>query len=244
MSKFIFNGCVIGDNSFFKELTDRLNLKNLKTLEIDIKVDKTKRINPEIFNGLESATEMKFYTHSNHTFHPKSFMKFDKLSVLELHVYDLMEPPIPTVIFDVLKSLKSLTIISTSNNRKQLQKSLNFSISNFVNLEKFSLCGVRWPLDLQLKLPRILLEIEIKNNQKITNLDENSFKSNEQVEKIDLSNNSITDLHPRVFWNQLQLENIDLSFNKLRNLTEELFAMNKFLEILDLSNNYLNTLGM
>lgn len=245
MSKLSVAGCVIGDDSFFKVLSGRLSLRrSLTTLAIDIKIDKTKKIVPEVFNGLESATEMKLYTHSNHTFHPKSFMKFEDLAMLELHVYDLLEPPIPSTLFNGLRSLNSLSIFSSSSSRKQQQKLLDLSISDFINLEKFSLQGVRWPLDLHLKLPRILTQIEIKNNHKITKLDENCFKRNEQIERMDLSNNSIADLPPRVFWSQSQLEKIDLSFNKLRNLSQELFARNKFLEVLDLSNNELTTLGM
>lgn len=244
ISKLTVSGCVIGDNLFFSKFSEKLNLKSLKSLDLNIKVDKTKKIIPEIFAGLESAIEMKFYTHSNHTFDKNSFQKFERLSVLSLHVYDLIEPQIPTDLFNDLKQLNSLSIFNLAHAKKQENKLLDLMITDFINLEIFTLQGIRWPFQLHLKLPRILRTIEIKNNHKIINLDENCFKKNENIEKIDLSNNSIAELHPMIFWSQSQLEKIDLSFNMLTNLSSELFSKNDFLEIVDLSNNHLETLGM
>lgn len=244
-TKLTFSNCYLGDSSFFSNLTEKLNLRNLKSLELDLKIEKTKKISQEIFNGLESAQEMKLKTHRNHTFDSNSLSKLERLLALEVHVHDLMDPPISPYLFNELRKLKKLWIFSTGGSHKRQEiKMFELFISDYLSLEEFKLEGVRWAFEVNLKVPRTLHEFTMRNNQKYTNADENSFRRFEMVEKMDLSNNSIDELHSRVFWSLKQVESIDLSSNLLRELNEEVFEKNAGLEVLDLSNNRLKTLGM
>jgi hypothetical protein len=239
--------CVLGEISFLKNFTDHFNAKNILKADLDFKFKKEMEITSEIFDGLEKATEMKLNAEKHHNLRADSFKKLESLTVLSLYVYDVIEPQIPSDLFTALKKLEILSVVSTAGYKEgKYNKAKNFTLllNDYMNLKKFSLQGVRWPFDMQLKLPKMVNDITISNNVQLIKLGENEFRRNDQIEVLNLSRNSLEEIHKQAFWPLLNLQKIDLSFNKLSTINATLFVENVYLEYLDLSSNKLETLGL
>lgn len=247
IEKMKITRCVLGENSFIKNFLDRLNLKNLKKIDFDFKLKKDKEITSDIFDGLKNVQKMKLNTEKHHTFQTDSFAKLESLTDLSLHVYDVMDPQIPSDLFTAMRKLEILSIVSSAafeENKNSEKKNFTLIMDDFMNLKEFSLEGVRWKFQLHLKLPKMVNDVKITKNPNLTIFGEEEFKRNDQIENLDLSKNSLVEIHPRAFWKQKNLLKINLSFNKLSTINEKLFAENTELEFLDVSNNNLEQLGL
>lgn len=247
IQKLKITRCVLGESSFLKNFLDRINAENLKKIEFDLKFKKEMEITPETFDGLENVTEMKMNAEKHHNLRSDSFKKFEMLTVLSLHVYDVIEPQIPSELFTAMKKLEVLSIVSSAafkEGKNSEVKNFTLLLDDFMNLKKFSLEGVRWPFEMQLKLPKMVSDLTISKNYHLVKLGEEEFRRNDQIEVLNLTNNNLAEIHPKAFVNQENLQKIDLSFNRLVKIDEKLFAENIELEYVNLSNNNLGTLGL
>lgn len=244
---FKITHCGLGENSFLKNFIEKINAKNLEKIDFDLKFKKDIEITPETFDDLENVTEMKLNAEKHPKLQADSFKKLERLTFLSLHVYDVFEPQIPSDLFTALKKLEVLSIgsIAASKEGKYSEvKNFTLHLDDYMNLKKFSLDGIRWPFEMQLKLPKMVSEVKISNNYHLVKLGENEFKRNDNIEIINLAKNNLAEIHPEAFANQVNLQKLDLSGNKLSTIDKKLFETNIQLEILDLSGNNLETLGL
>lgn len=228
-------GCSMKNRTILSNFKARLNLKSVSKLTLYIDTESKKDISHELFKDFQNVESLRLYTARKDTFYEDSFSALTNLKNLTLSVYDLIT--LPSNLFVKSSSLEELAIVSTAEGAglKVKNHTLTFRVCKF--LEKITISGIRWPIELTLKLDESLEEINVFNNKHIVNLTIEYLRPDEKVEILNLSNNLMKTLHPHVLEKLKILDVIDLSNNQFEKIGITFFKHNTFLTRINLADN-------
>lgn len=227
-------GCSLTNQFTLNEIKNRFNLTHLVHMIVEAPVEKVS-ISSNLFQSYDNLLSLEFTTSKNYVLSENSFRELKSLQTLKLKTYDITT--VPYNLFMPLSSLSKLDILSVADRLKEDEKKFSLTFSECRKLEYFTMSGIRWPVKLNLTFDRMLTEIQLSNNNRISEVSENLFGLTTQIEKIDLSNNRLAHLPLNLLWNQGDLEKINLSHNELTYIENAFFCNNSDLEEIDLSFN-------
>lgn len=234
--------CSLSNDSILTVIKNTFNIKRVEKLFIQSVVDKKYlELSETLFENFGEVDSLELSIDGDVKFKTNLFNHFQYLKTLKLHINDIII--LPHDLFVPLKELETL-LIRNSGEMKTETKTLNITLNSCINLVKFNLSGVKWPLQINnlLHHNRRLENVEICNN-KIISLSEKVFEGASEVEQILLVNNSIQNLPVKIFATQTELTTLDISQNKIEIIEGTIFAENKDLKSINLSYNQLITIS-
>lgn len=233
--------CHIPNETFLSKIKEKFMLRTIESLTVDCTRNLNVSITQQTFESFAEVSSLSIFASANVSFAENSFVNFKNLRNLRMHVDDVTS--LPRKLFKTLEKLETLQI-ENSGRAQHDTRALNFSFTTCINMQKFHISGVVWPLRISKILAHMhrLKSVAIINNR-IESLSENAFKGSTEIETLNLTNNMITSLPARVFASQTDLVQLDLSHNELDSLEDDLFDENKDLEIIDLSHNKFSSIS-
>lgn len=234
--------CSFSNQTALTEVKKSFGLRAIKNMKIfSTRDSESSEIDDKLFESFTDLESLEMITNSFVTFKEKAFKSLHNIKMLKLQVYDIID--LPYNVFKPLQKLETL-IITNSGRMKAEAKTLNFTMNSCINLEHFTLSGVRWSVHVLnlLSYNRRLTTVKVTDNQ-IKTLSQNIFNGSSEIEEIVLSYNHIKLLPAKIFSTQLNLIKLDLNHNELVSLDEEIFEKNIDLETLNLSHNRLTSVS-
>lgn len=234
--------CSLLNSTTLNELQRNFGLSGIKSLKIySTRDSQSSVIDEKLFESFSDLESLEMITNSFVMFKENAFKSLHNVQMVNLQVYDIIA--LPYNVFKPLWKLETL-IITNSGRMKAETKTLNFTMNSCINLEHFTLSGIRWSVHVLnlLTYNRRLTTVKINENR-IKSLSENFLNGSSEVEKLFLSHNHIQYLPAKVFSTQISLIELDLNHNEIVSLDEGIFQKNVDLEILNLSHNKLSTIS-
>lgn len=234
--------CPLSNHTTLAELKKSFGLSGIKRLKIYLTRDsESSAIDEELFESFSDLESLEMITNSFVIFKEKAFKSLHNVKIVKLQVYDIIA--LPYNVFKPLRKLDTLTI-TNSGRTKDEAKTLNFTMNSCINLEHFTLSGVRWSIHVLnlLTYNRRLTTVKITDNR-IKTFSENFLNGSSEVEEIILTLNHIKSLPAKIFSSQTSLIKLDLNHNEISSLDEGIFQENIDLETLNLSHNKLSSIS-
>lgn len=229
--------CNFPTDSVLTKLKENFNLARLETLKIRLNEKKSFTLTGKLFEKFSELETMEIISSDKINYDENVFKAFKNLKSLKLLGNDITT--LPYNVFKPLGKLEELSIVN-SGRMKNETKTLNITLWECTNLQRFHMSGVRWPIHISnlLTTNGFLKKIEIVGN-KLESISKNIFKGSTEIKEISLARNEIRNLSARIFATQSDVVEIDLSQNQLESLNDGIFAENYDLKVIDLSQNRL-----
>lgn len=229
--------CNFPTDSVLTRMKENFNLTSLETLKIRLNEKRSFELSAKLFEKFSGLENMEIISSDYVNYDENVFKVLKNLKSLKLLGNDITT--LPYNVFKPLGKLEELSIVN-SGRMKNETKTLNITLKWCINLQRFHMSGVRWPIHINNLLTNngFLKRIEIVGN-KLESINKNVFKGSTEIEEISLARNEIRNLSESIFATQSDVIKIDLSQNQLESLDDGIFAENYDLEVIDLSQNRL-----
>lgn len=241
VNKIELNECSMLNETMLSVIKTNFNIKKVNFLSIMATNEpRNVTVTEKFFENLSELQGLQMNTNFRVQFSEKAFKPLNKLKTLKLQVHDIIN--IPFNVFTPLENVENL-VISNSGLAKHETKKLNISLNKCINLKRFTLIGVRWPIAIETGLVNFVgpLKVYLQNNRIHSEMSSKTFAKASDIREIHLTNNTIRSLPKDFFASQTSMMVINMSFNKLEELNNELFKTAAYLEVIDLSHNNIYT---